>query len=78
VIKSELTAFGIPTWVKLAPDYATYLADIYRADYAVGFWLTSIGPSIYSVFNRIYGIYDGYIPDGAMLRHYPTRPPTIS
>jgi hypothetical protein len=31
VIKSELIAFGVPTSVKPAPDYAIYLADISRA-----------------------------------------------
>jgi hypothetical protein len=34
-----------------------------------------IRPSAYSMFNRIYGTYEGYIPDGAMLRHYPTGNP---
>lgn len=75
MIKSELTAFGIPTSVKQATDYATYLADIYQG-YAGGFWLTLIRPSAYSMFNRIYGTYEGYIPDGAMLRYYPTGNPT--
>jgi hypothetical protein len=45
VIKPELTAFGIPASVKLAPDYATCLADIYQGDHAVGFWLISVEPS---------------------------------
>jgi len=72
VIKSELTTFGIPTSVSLAPDYATYLANIYQGDYAVGFWLTAIGPGAYSTFNRIYGTYDGYVPTGATLKRYPT------
>lgn len=77
MIKPELTAFGIPTSVKLAPDDATYPAEVYQGDHAVGFWLTSVGPSAYSTFNRIYGTNEGYIPDGAMLRHYPTGDPTV-
>ena len=72
VIKSELTAFGIPTSVKSAPDYATYLASLYQGDYAVAFWLTALGPGAYSTFNRIYGTYDGYVPNGVRLKHYPT------
>jgi peptide/nickel transport system substrate-binding protein len=76
VIKSELTAFGIPTSVKSAPDYATYLAHIYQGDYAVGFWLIAIGPGAYSTFNRIYGTYDGYVPAGATLKRYKTGDPT--
>jgi len=72
VIKSEFTTFGIPTSVQFATDYATYLADIYQGHYAVGFWLTAIGPGAYSTFNRIYGIYDGYVPAGATLKRYPT------
>jgi peptide/nickel transport system substrate-binding protein len=38
----------------------------------VAFWLTAIGPGAYSTFNRIYGTYDGYVPVGATLKHYPT------
>jgi peptide/nickel transport system substrate-binding protein len=72
VIKSELTAFGVPTSVTSAPDYASYLANLYKGDYAVAFWLTALGPGAYSTFNRIYGTYDGYVPNGVTLRHYPT------
>jgi peptide/nickel transport system substrate-binding protein len=72
VIKSELTTFGIPTSVKLAPDYPTYLTNIYKGDYAVGFWLTALGPGAYSTFIRLYGTYDGYVPAGGTLKRYPT------
>jgi peptide/nickel transport system substrate-binding protein len=72
VVKSELSSFGIPTSVKLAPDYATYLADIYKGSYPVGFWLMAVGPGAYSTFNYIYGTYDGYVPQGNALKRYPT------
>ena len=65
-------SFIVPASVKSAPDYATYLADIYQGDYAVGFWLTAIGPGAYSTFHRIYGTYDGYVPAGVTLKRYPT------
>jgi peptide/nickel transport system substrate-binding protein len=71
VIKSEFTAFGIPTSVDLAADYATYLANIGKGDYAVGFWLTALGPGGYSTFDQIYGTYDGYVLTGSVLKRYP-------
>ena len=71
VIKAELTAFGIPASVKLAPDYATYLANLYQGDYPVGFWLIATGPAAYGTFGRIYGTYDGYVPAGRTLKRYP-------
>jgi peptide/nickel transport system substrate-binding protein len=72
VIKSEFTSFGIPTSVKLAPDYDTYLTNIYNGDYPVAFWLIALGPSAYGTFIRLYGIYDGYVPAGGTLQRYPT------
>jgi peptide/nickel transport system substrate-binding protein len=72
VIKSEFTSFGIPTSVKLAPDYPTYLTNLYKGSYAVGFWLTALGPGAYSTFGRLYGTYDGYVPAGSALKRYPT------
>ena len=71
VIKAELTAFGIPASVKLAPDYATYLANLYQGDYPVGFWLIATGPAAYGTFGRIYGTYDGYMQAGRTLKRYP-------
>ena len=76
VLKSEFTTFGIPTSVKLAPDYPTYLSNIYKGDYAVGWWLTALGPGAYSTFGRLYGTYDGYVPAGTTLARYGTGNPT--
>lgn len=72
VLKSEFTSFGIPTSVKLAPDYPTYLSDIYRGQFAVAWWLTTLGPSACTTFGRLYGTYDGYVPAGTTLARYPT------
>jgi peptide/nickel transport system substrate-binding protein len=51
----QLTAFGIPTTTGIASDYATYLADIADGDYAVGFWLNALGPSISNAYSRVWG-----------------------
>jgi peptide/nickel transport system substrate-binding protein len=72
VIKSELTSFGIPTSIKLAPDYASYLTDEYKGDYPVSFFLIALGPSAYSTFGQLYGTYDGFVPSGTTLKRYPT------
>jgi peptide/nickel transport system substrate-binding protein len=51
----EMTAFGVPTTTSLAPDYATYLANIANGDYAVGFWLNALGPAVYNAYRRVWG-----------------------
>ena len=73
-----ITSFGIPASVKLAPDYPTYLSNIYKGSYAVAFWLTALGPGAYSTFIRLYGIYDGYVPAGNTLKRYPTADATAT
>ena len=60
VISAELTAFGIPTQVKLTSDFATYKTDMAAGKYAVGFWLIALGPSAASAYQRLYGQDDGY------------------
>lgn len=74
-IKAELDEFGIPASVKLAPDYATYQAGLYRGKYPVAFWLIGFGPSAYGTFSSIYGSYDGYVPTGGALHRYPSSSP---
>ena len=51
----QLTAFGIPTSVATAPDYATYLTDIANGDYATAFWLNALGPAVYNAYARVWG-----------------------
>ena len=51
----QLSAFGIPTSVATAPDYATYLTDIANGDYATAFWLNALGPAVYNAFARVWG-----------------------
>jgi peptide/nickel transport system substrate-binding protein len=60
VIANELTAFGIPTQVKLTADFATYKTDMAAGKYAVGFWLIALGPSASAAYQRLYGQDDGY------------------
>jgi peptide/nickel transport system substrate-binding protein len=72
VIKSELTSFGIPTSISQAPDYATYLTNLYKGSYPVAFWLMALGPQGYNAYQRIYGTYDGWIAVGNTLKRFPT------
>lgn len=51
----SLSAFGIPTTVATAPDYATYLTDIANGDYATAFWLNALGPAVYDAYARVWG-----------------------
>jgi peptide/nickel transport system substrate-binding protein len=51
----ELSAFGIPTSVSTAPDYATYLTNIANGDYATAFWLNALGPAVYNAYARVWG-----------------------
>jgi peptide/nickel transport system substrate-binding protein len=60
VVASELSAFGIPTQVQLASDFATYKTDMAAGDYAVGFWLIALGPTTSAAYQRLYGSDDGY------------------
>lgn len=60
VIAAELSAFGIPTQVKLTSDFATYKTDMAAGRYAVGFWLIALGPSAAAAYQRLYGQDDGY------------------
>jgi peptide/nickel transport system substrate-binding protein len=60
VIASELSSFGIPTSVQLASDFATYKTNMAAGDYAVGFWLISLGPTASAAYQRLYGSDDGF------------------
>jgi len=51
----QLSSFGIKATTGLASDYATYLADIAAGDYATGFWLNALGPSISNAYSRVWG-----------------------
>lgn len=51
----ELTSFGVPASTGIASDYATYLADIANGDYALGFWLNALGPSVSNAYRRVWG-----------------------
>jgi peptide/nickel transport system substrate-binding protein len=71
VIKSELTSFGIPTTVTGGPAWTQYQPNLFTGKYPVGWWLIALGPGAYSTFGRVYGTYDGYVPAGNSVKHYP-------
>ncbi|MBA3365123.1 MAG: ABC transporter substrate-binding protein [Actinobacteria bacterium] len=70
LIANMLTRFGIPTEPVLAPNYSTYLQNIAAGNYAVGWWLTALGPSTYTAFQRVYGPNNGYNLLGSRLVRY--------
>jgi peptide/nickel transport system substrate-binding protein len=69
VIANELTAFGIPTKPALTADFATYKTEMAAGKYAVGFWLTALGPQASSAYQRLYGADDGFSMRGATVAH---------
>ena len=75
VIKSELTSFGIPTTITGGPAWTTYQPNLFAGKYPVGWWLIALGPGAYDTFARIYGTYDGYVPDGNTVKRYQTGNP---
>jgi peptide/nickel transport system substrate-binding protein len=72
VIKSELTSFGIPTTITGGPAWTSYQPNLFSGKYPVGWWLIALGPGAYATFGRVYGTYDGYVPDGSTVKRYPT------
>jgi peptide/nickel transport system substrate-binding protein len=68
-ITSQLTDFGIASQVATSADYATYLADLAAGKFAVGFWLTALGPSTYNAYQRLYGSANGWAAFGSGVKH---------
>ncbi|MGI5134466.1 ABC transporter substrate-binding protein [Streptomyces sp. CA-106110] len=69
VIANELTAFGIPTKPAITADFATYKKEMAAGKYAVGWWLTALGPETSKAYQRYYGTDDGYTQTGATAKH---------
>ena len=69
VVANELTAFGIPTKSAITADWATYQKEMAAGKYAVGWWLTALGPQTSSAYQRLYGAADGYTAVGAGVTH---------
>ncbi|MDN3955773.1 ABC transporter substrate-binding protein [Sporolactobacillus laevolacticus] len=69
VISSQLTNFGIDAKPTIVSSFAQYQADLAAQKYAVGFWLDSLGASMYTSFGRIYGMPDGYNVVGGKLTY---------
>lgn len=76
VISTELTNFGIDANPNIVSSFAQYQADLAAQKYAVGFWLDSLGASMYTAFGRIYGLPDGYNVVGGKLVHYTQKDKT--
>jgi peptide/nickel transport system substrate-binding protein len=68
-ISSQLTDAGIASQVATSADYATYLSDLAAGKFAVGFWLTALGPSTYNAYQRLYGSANGWAAFGAGVKH---------
>ncbi|MGA8116863.1 MAG: ABC transporter substrate-binding protein [Actinocatenispora sp.] len=68
-ISSQLTKVGVTSQVKTSADYATYLSEIAEGKYAVGFWLTALGPVNYNAYARLYGPSNGWTQFGAQVKH---------
>ncbi|GAA2064552.1 hypothetical protein GCM10009839_90060 [Catenulispora yoronensis] len=60
IVANELTAFGIKTTPAITADFATYQKEMAAGKYAVGWWLTALGPQTDKAYNRIYGTADGF------------------
>jgi peptide/nickel transport system substrate-binding protein len=69
VVANELTGFGIPTKPAITADWATYQTEMAAGKYAVGWWLTALGPQPSAAFQRLYGSADGYTAIGAKTTH---------
>lgn len=69
---STLSSFGIPTTSSIASSYAAYLTNLGAGKYAVGFWLTALGPAVANAYSRIWGADDGYTAIGNTTTHSAT------
>jgi peptide/nickel transport system substrate-binding protein len=70
VISSQLTDFGIDAKPTIVSSFAQYQADMAAQKYAVGFWLNSLSPNMYTAYARIYGTPDGYNILNGKLAYY--------
>ena len=71
VMESELNSFGIKTKQTIVATFSEYEQNQKNGQYAVQFWIGSIGPWIYSTYDRLYGAIDGYNPSGNKLSYTP-------
>lgn len=68
-ITTQLTSMGISSQLESSADYPTYLTDLAAGKFAVGFWLTSLGPGPYAAFQRVYGGNNGWTVAGQNVTH---------
>ncbi|WP_345708728.1 ABC transporter substrate-binding protein [Kitasatospora paranensis] len=69
IVANELSDFGIPTKPAITADFATYKKEMAAGKYAVGWWLTALGPQTSKGYQRYYGADDGYTATGATATH---------
>ncbi|NUP50003.1 MAG: ABC transporter substrate-binding protein [Catenulispora sp.] len=74
IVANELTAFGIKTTPAITADFATYQKEMGAGKYAVGWWLTALGPQTDKAYNRIYGAADGFSVVNGKATHSDTSP----
>jgi peptide/nickel transport system substrate-binding protein len=68
-ITTQLNTLGISSQLESSADYPTYLTDLAAGKFAVGFWLTSLGPGPYAAFQRVYGSGNGWTTAGQNVTH---------
>ncbi|MCL5063888.1 MAG: ABC transporter substrate-binding protein [Firmicutes bacterium] len=71
VMESELNSFGIKTKQTVVATFAEYEQNQTNGEYAVQFWIGSLGPWIYNTYDRLYGAIDGYAQNGTKLQYTP-------
>ncbi|GAA2863071.1 ABC transporter substrate-binding protein [Nonomuraea rubra] len=59
-IKSQLVENGVDAEVVTVADYPVYLEEIAAGKYDVGFWLMALGPAPYDIYQRLYGVSNGW------------------
>ncbi|TMR92967.1 ABC transporter substrate-binding protein [Nonomuraea basaltis] len=68
-IKSQLIDNGVNAEVVTVADYPVYLEEIAAGKYDAGFWLMALGPAPYDIFQRLYGVSNGWTNVAGKVAH---------
>ncbi|WP_344478267.1 ABC transporter substrate-binding protein [Nonomuraea monospora] len=68
-IKSQLVENGVDAEVVTVADYPVYLEEIAAGKYDVGFWLMALGPAPYDIYQRLYGVSNGWSNVAGKVKH---------
>ncbi|MFI7699783.1 ABC transporter substrate-binding protein [Nonomuraea sp. NPDC049480] len=68
-IKSQLVENGVDAEVVTVADYPVYLEEIAAGKYDAGFWLMALGPAPYDIFQRLYGVSNGWTNVAGKVTH---------